>query len=241
MKNHLLKCEAYLAGHGAGPVYHLDDLEGSVAPDTPLQGLAQQQQQQPQLQQQQQLPQQQHLQQHLPQPPLPPPPPPHGVPGPDDAKIPGPSPSSSHPQDPTAGALAATTPSQPNNNTNSSSSNINTTTTAAANNGVGPASMTTPASVMTGGTPTAAAASLVSAKAAQTSLEKVRQAMGRSTRRLESLEAVLKTQVQDGMHNAATHVRAALRDERDRLFKLSQNLVRQESRLREAQNAVGGF
>ncbi|KAF3766892.1 hypothetical protein M406DRAFT_321394 [Cryphonectria parasitica EP155] len=71
-------------------------------------------------------------------------------------------------------------------------------------------------------------------KAAQNSLDKVRHAMGRSTRRMESLEAVLKTQVQDGMHNAATHVRAAIRDEKDRLFKLSQTLVRAELRLREA-------
>lgn len=79
-------------------------------------------------------------------------------------------------------------------------------------------------------------------KVAQNGLEKVRQAMGRSTRRLESLEAVLKTQVQDGMQNAATHVRAAIRDERDRLFKLSQTLVKQEVRFREqAQNAIGNF
>lgn len=84
-------------------------------------------------------------------------------------------------------------------------------------------------------------ASTVAAKAAHTNLDKVRQAIGRSTRRLESLEAVLKTQVQDGMHNAATHVRAAIRDERDRLFKMSQTLVKQELKIRESQNAMGAF
>lgn len=76
-------------------------------------------------------------------------------------------------------------------------------------------------------------------KASQDSLNKVRTAMARSTKRLESLEAVLKTQIQDGMHNAATHVRAAIRDERDRLFKLSQTLVKQETKIRDAQTAMG--
>lgn len=66
-------------------------------------------------------------------------------------------------------------------------------------------------------------------------LEKVRHAMGRSTKRMEGLEAVLKTQIADGMSNAATHVRAAIRDERDRLFKLSQTLVKQEMQLRDNQ------
>lgn len=97
------------------------------------------------------------------------------------------------------------------------------------------------------GTPSAAAVSSSSSaapsaammKASQDSLNKVRTAMARSTKRLESLEAVLKTQIQDGMHNAATHVRAAIRDERDRLFKLSQTLVKQETKIRDAQTAMG--
>lgn len=89
--------------------------------------------------------------------------------------------------------------------------------------------------------PRTPAAMAAATKLAQNQLEKVRQGMGRSTRRLEGLEAVLKTQVQDGMHNAATHVRAAMRDERDRLFKLSQQLVKQEMKLREAQNIIGTF
>lgn len=72
-------------------------------------------------------------------------------------------------------------------------------------------------------------------------LDKVRHAMGRSTKRMESLEAVLKTQVQDGMQNAAAHVRAAIRDERDRLFKLSQSLVDQERKLRETQSSAGQY
>ncbi|KAG6355671.1 hypothetical protein INS49_003634 [Diaporthe citri] len=92
------------------------------------------------------------------------------------------------------------------------------------------------------GTPSAASSATPSAammKASQDSLNKVRTAMARSTKRLESLEAVLKTQIQDGMHNAATHVRAAIRDERDRLFKLSQTLVKQETKIRDAQTAMG--
>lgn len=92
------------------------------------------------------------------------------------------------------------------------------------------------------GTPSAASSAAPSAammKASQDSLNKVRTAMARSTKRLESLEAVLKTQIQDGMHNAATHVRAAIRDERDRLFKLSQTLVKQETKIRDAQTAMG--
>lgn len=94
------------------------------------------------------------------------------------------------------------------------------------------------------GTPSAASSSTAAPsaammKASQDSLNKVRTAMARSTKRLESLEAVLKTQIQDGMHNAATHVRAAIRDERDRLFKLSQTLVKQETKIRDAQSALG--
>ncbi|KAJ0118717.1 ino80 chromatin remodeling complex [Diaporthe amygdali] len=92
------------------------------------------------------------------------------------------------------------------------------------------------------GTPSTASSTAPSAammKASQDSLNKVRTAMARSTKRLESLEAVLKTQIQDGMHNAATHVRAAIRDERDRLFKLSQTLVKQEMKIRDAQTAMG--
>ena len=93
------------------------------------------------------------------------------------------------------------------------------------------------------GTPSAASSSAAPSaammKASQDSLNKVRTAMARSTKRLESLEAVLKTQIQDGMHNAATHVRAAIRDERDRLFKLSQTLVKQETKIRDAQAAMG--
>lgn len=100
-----------------------------------------------------------------------------------------------------------------------------------SNNGNASVTMTVPPAP-----PSAAAA-----RVAQNSLDRVRQAIGRSSRRLENLETVLKTQVQDGMHNAATHVRAAIRDERDRLFKLSQTLVKQELRLREAQNSVGTF
>lgn len=88
------------------------------------------------------------------------------------------------------------------------------------------------------GTPSAAPSAAMM-KASQDSLNKVRTAMARSTKRLESLEAVLKTQIQDGMHNAATHVRAAIRDERDRLFKLSQTLVKQETKIRDAQTAMG--
>ncbi|CAN8101857.1 unnamed protein product [Discula destructiva] len=79
------------------------------------------------------------------------------------------------------------------------------------------------------------------AKNSLNTLHKVRQAMGRSTRRLESLEAVLKTQVSDGMNNAATHVRAAIRDEKGRLFRLSQTLVKQELPLREAQTSEIAF
>lgn len=78
-------------------------------------------------------------------------------------------------------------------------------------------------------------------KVAQHGLDKVRLAMGRSTRRLESLEAVLKTQIQDGMHSASIHVRAAIREEKDRLFKLSQTLVKQELKLREAQSSARAF
>ncbi|POS70982.1 hypothetical protein DHEL01_v210625 [Diaporthe helianthi] len=85
----------------------------------------------------------------------------------------------------------------------------------------------------------AVAPSAAMMKASQDSLNKVRTAMARSTKRLENLEAVLKTQIQDGMHNAATHVRAAIRDERDRLFKLSQTLVKQETKIRDAQAALG--
>lgn len=84
-------------------------------------------------------------------------------------------------------------------------------------------------------TPVAAAKS--TAKNLNNNLDKVRQAMGRSTKRMESLEAVLKTQIQDGMQNAATHIRAAIREERDRLFKLSQSLVKQEMRMRETQTS----
>lgn len=65
------------------------------------------------------------------------------------------------------------------------------------------------------------------------SLKEARRAMVRSTKRMESLQAVLNTKIEDGMHNAAAHVRAAVRDERDRLFKLSQTLVNQELELHE--------
>lgn len=111
-----------------------------------------------------------------------------------------------------------------------------TTTPAPPNNGSAPVPPMTPGAPG-GPAPTSAAA----LKVAQASLDKVRQAIGRSSRRLESLEAVLKTQVQDGMPNAATHVRAAIRDERDRLFKLSQTLVKQEVKLRETQSGLGTF
>lgn len=86
------------------------------------------------------------------------------------------------------------------------------------------------------GTPTPAA----KAKAMSASLNNVRLAMARSTSRLTDLENVLKTQLRDGMHNAATHVKAAIRDERDRLFKLAQTLVAQETKMRESQNALSG-
>lgn len=86
------------------------------------------------------------------------------------------------------------------------------------------------------GTPVSAARE----KAMANALNSVRMAMARSTSRLTDLENVLKTQLQDGMHNAATHVRAAIRDERDRLFKLSQTLVAQETKMRESQNILRG-
>ncbi|KAL1870193.1 hypothetical protein Daus18300_005257 [Diaporthe australafricana] len=102
-----------------------------------------------------------------------------------------------------------------------------------------PPSSTTSAVIGTPSTASSTTPSAAMMKASQDSLNKVRTAMARSTKRLESLEAVLKTQIQDGMHNAATHVRAAIRDERDRLFKLSQTLVKQEMKIRDAQTAMG--
>lgn len=77
--------------------------------------------------------------------------------------------------------------------------------------------------------------------AREKTINNVRMAMARSTSRLTDLENVLKTQLQDGMHNAATHVKAAIRDERDRLFKLAQTLVAQETKMRESQNVLNGL
>ncbi|ROW01067.1 hypothetical protein VSDG_02782 [Cytospora chrysosperma] len=163
MKNHLLKCEAYLNSNGGEPSFAFD-LDGPIAPDTPMSGI----------------------------------PGPPAVPGSANGG------EGSSQQDPSV----AGTP------------------------GMGP-----PTANMGPGTPVTPSAAMV--KASQDSLNKVRTAMARSTKRLESLESVLKTQIQDGMHNAATHVRAAIRDERDRLFKLSQTLVKQEMKVRDAQAAIG--
>lgn len=179
MKNHLVKCDAYLSSVGNEPVFHLQ-MDGPLASDTPIQGMGHH----------------------------------HGV----VAPPPGPLPDGSTP----AG------PSTSQQDPNASALGMPGAGTAPANNGGEVMATPLPPATMS--------------KVAQNGLDKVRQAMGRSTRRLESLEAVLKTQVQDGMQNAATHVRAAIRDERDRLFKLSQTLVKQEVRFREqAQNAIVTF
>lgn len=165
MKNHLLKCEAYLNSNGGEPSFAFD-LDGPIAPDTPMSGI----------------------------------PGPSAVPGSANG---GEGPSQ---QDPSVVGPPGMGPPQ-------------------ASMGPGPGTPVTPSAAMV--------------KASQDSLNKVRTAMARSTKRLESLESVLKTQIQDGMHNAATHVRAAIRDERDRLFKLSQTLVKQEIKVRDAQAAIG--
>lgn len=91
------------------------------------------------------------------------------------------------------------------------------------------------------GAPSSTSREAAREKAVSNALNNVRMAMARSTSRLTDLENVLKTQLQDGMHNAATHVRAAIRDERDRLFKLAQTLVAQETKIREAQNILSGI
>lgn len=177
MKNHLIKCEAYLNSHDTRePVFQLA-MEGPIAPDS--------------------TPTHHSMVQHHMQPP----------PTPDNLNngTPGPS------QDP-----------------NASVASMGGMMAPSVNMGPGPSGPQDPVSQAAAQNP----------KTAQQSLEKIRQAMGRSTKRLEQLEAVLTTQVKDGMHNAATHVRAAIRDERDRLFKLSQTLVKQETRLREIQSTM---
>lgn len=93
---------------------------------------------------------------------------------------------------------------------------------------------------ITGGT-SAAAPAPVRDSAREKAVNNVRMAMARSTSRLTDLENVHKTQLQDGMQNAATHVRAAIRDEKDRLFKLAQTLVAQETKMRETQDPLGGM
>ncbi|KAG8161200.1 hypothetical protein KVR01_009464 [Diaporthe batatas] len=156
------------------------------------------------------------------------------------------------PDTPIAGIPGPSTVPEPANGADTAAHDPNMTATPgmppppSSGGGPPPSSSAAAAAAAVTGTPAATAPSSAAPapsaammKASQDSLNKVRTAMARSTKRLESLEAVLKTQIQDGMHNAATHVRAAIRDERDRLFKLSQTLVKQETKIRDAQTAMG--
>lgn len=229
MKNHLIRCEAYRNSVEDQPVYSLQTAgaaAGPIAPDIP--GFSTANQYPPQK------PSEAHDAQN-PGPALPPPA--SGASPVQDPGAPGPS----HEQD-----LGAASPAQEQD---PNATAMDTSEYPSPSGRISDAQAQPPGPPPPGPPPPGPPGSVarprprpsVSGKVAKKNLdtvEKIRRAMGRSTRRMESLEAVLKTQIADGMSNAATHVRAAIRDERDRLFKLSQSLVRQEVQVRDTQSTA---
>lgn len=179
MKNHLLKCEVYLTGQRAEPIFQLQE-DDSAAPDAPMTAV----------------PETPHVDPR----PLPPP--------------------------AAAAAAVGRGPDIHQEPDHHGTPNMQSATMAHNDSIAG-----TPAST--------SAAARDSAR--EKAINNVRMAMARSTSRLTDLENVLKTQLQDGMQNAATHVKAAIRDERDRLFKLAQTLVAQETKMRESQSVLSGL